>query len=99
MSSDTRLSELWALDVPPARDPAFVHATLARLVRRRFWMDVAHLVPMTIAFGVVCGVVAPALESLPPSGDLDGALAVLAAGLALAGLWVMGDWRPERLGL
>jgi hypothetical protein len=99
MSSETRLSELWALDAPPARDPAFVHATLARVVRRRFWMDVAHLVPMTIAFGVVCGVVAPALEALPRSGELDGALTVLAAGLALAGLWMTDDGRPERLGL
>jgi hypothetical protein len=33
------------------------------------------------------------------SGDLDGALTIFAAGLALAGLWATDDWRPERLGL
>lgn len=97
MISETRLSELWALDAPPAQDPAFVQATLARLVRRRFWRDMARLVSMTIAFGVICGAVAPGVEAWLQSGDLDGALTIFAAGLALMGLWVTDDWRPEPL--
>lgn len=84
--------------LPPGPDPAFVHATLARLVRRRFWLDVARLVPMTIAVGVVWAAAAPAIEANLLSGYPGGAVAVVVAGLALAGLWSTDDWRPERFG-
>ena len=72
MTDDSRLAALWVLDEPPARDPAFVLATLDR---------VARLVPLFIATMAVCWAIAPSVEALLQSG---GVAVVIAAAIGLA---------------
>ena len=95
MMDDDRLAALWALDEPPARDPAFVLAVLDRLARRRFRVKVAQLVPLLVATMVVCWVIAPSIDALLQS---DGAALVIAAafGLALAVRYASGKLTPIR---
>lgn len=81
MTDDSRLAALWVLDEPPARDPAFVLATLDRLARRRFRIRVARLVPLFIATMAVCWAIAPSVEALLQSG---GVAVVIAAAIGLA---------------
>jgi hypothetical protein len=81
MTDDSRLAALWALDEPPARDPAFVLATLDRLARRRFRIRVARLVPPFVATMAVCWAIAPSVEALLQSG---GVAVVIAATIGLA---------------
>lgn len=80
MTDDNRLAALWALDEPPARDPAFVLATLDRLTRRRFRTKVVRLLLLFVATAAVCWAIAPSvdallqsdgvrLSSLPPSAS------------------------------
>ena len=83
MTDDGRLASLWALDEPPAQDPAFVLATLERLARRRFRIKVARLVPLLVATMAVCWAIAPSVEALLQPGGV--AVVITAAiGLALA---------------
>jgi drug/metabolite transporter (DMT)-like permease len=94
MTDDSRLASLWALDEPPAQDPAFVLATLDRLARRRFRMKAARLVPMFVATMAVCWAVAPSVEALLQS---NGVAAVIAAaiGFALAAKYASNAAQPE----
>jgi hypothetical protein len=82
MTDDSRLAALWALDEPPAQDPAFVLATLDRLARRRFRTRVARLVPLLVATIAVCWAIAPSVEAVFQSGGVAIAIAA-AVGLAL----------------
>jgi len=82
MTDDSRLAALWALDEPPAQDPAFVLATLDRLARRRFRIRVARLVPLFVATIAVCWAIAPSVEAVLQSGGVAVAIAA-AVGLAL----------------
>ena len=95
MMDDDRLAALWALDEPPARDPAFVPAVLDRLERRGFRTKVVRLVPLFVATIVVCWVIAPSIDALLQS---DGAALVIAAaaGLALAVRYASGKLAPNR---
>ena len=81
MTDDSRLASLWALDEPPAQDPAFVLATLDRLARRRFRMKVARLVPLFVATMALCWAIAPSVETLHQS---DGVAVAIAASIGLA---------------
>jgi hypothetical protein len=81
MTDDSRLAALWALDQPPARDQAFVLATLDRLARRRFRIRVARLVPLFVATMAVCWAIAPSVDALLQSG---GVAVMIAAALGLA---------------
>jgi hypothetical protein len=93
MTDDSRLIALWALDEPPAHDPAFVLTTLDRLARRRFRAEIARLLALVVAATAVCWAVAPAVETLVQSSGL--AVAITAAfGLALAAARVGDDGRP-----
>ena len=49
---ETRLARLWALDEPPAHDPGFAQAVIARIERRRLvlvWLERAALAAATLA--------------------------------------------------
>lgn len=81
MTDDSRFASLWALDEPPAQDPAFVLATLDRLARRRFRMKVARLGPLFVATMTVCWVIAPSVEALLQP---NGVAVVIAAAIGLA---------------
>ena len=83
MTDDSHLAVLWALDEPPAQDPAFVLATLDRLARRRFRMKIARLGPLFIATMAVCWAIAPSVEALLQSNGVAVVL-MAAVGLALA---------------
>ena len=85
MSDDSRLAALWDLDEPPMQDPAFVLATLERLARRRFRMNVARLLPPLIATIAVCWGIAPSVEVLLQSGYVAVVIAAL-SGAAIAAI-------------
>jgi hypothetical protein len=82
MIDDSRLAALWALDEPPARDTAFVLATLDRLARRRFRTKVARLLALFVATTAVCWAIAPSVEPLLRSNGVEIVIAA-AVGLAL----------------
>jgi len=46
---ETRLAELWSLDEPPARDPVFVGAVVARIEARRLLSTVLERAAMAAA--------------------------------------------------
>ncbi len=49
---ETRLARLWALDEPPARDPAFERAVAGRIERQRLvlvWLERAALAAAAMA--------------------------------------------------
>ena len=94
MTDDHRLTALWALDEPPAQDPAFVLATLDRLARRRFRVKVARLLPLFVAAMAVCWAIAPSVEALLQS---NGVAVVIAAafGLALTAKYASNAGQPE----
>lgn len=68
---DILLRELFAADEPPARDPVFVAATMAKVARRRFHLQVLALVPTAVALGAVCWSVAPMLSGAFARIDLS----------------------------
>jgi hypothetical protein len=81
LTDDSHLASLWALDEPPAQDPAFVLATLDRLARRRFRVKVARLIPLFVATLAVCRAIAPSVEAVLQS---NGVAVVIAAAIGFA---------------
>lgn len=71
MSDDSRLQALWALDEPPARDPAFEFAVMERVLRRRLWIDMAALAPIIAGAGVVLWSLMPLLGGLDQFAGAD----------------------------
>jgi len=61
---DPIFDALWAADMPPARDPAFVIGVLERAHRRTLWIDLLGLIPAVIALGVVAWILSPAMAEL-----------------------------------
>jgi len=94
MIDDARLAALWSLDEPPARDPAFVLATLDRLARRRFRADITRLLPLFVAVAAACWAIAPAVEALFASSGVELAIAG-GFGLALASAYACRERQPE----
>jgi len=91
---EIRLAQLWSLDNPPARDPAFAHAVTARIERRRLlwvWLERA---------AVAAAALAVAWAAWPfVSRELLGAAPLLAVAAA-AGLAIWSvDLTFERLAL
>ena len=80
--ADLRLKALFAGDEPPARDPIFAAAVMARVERRRFILDVAYLTGATALGGLVLWALWPALS--PLLVDAGPTLAPAAAALTLA---------------
>ena len=91
--TDDSLAALWALDQPPAQDPAFVLAVLDRLARRRFRIRVVRLVPPLVATIAVCWAIAPSVDAVLGSGGVAVATAI---GLALTAQYA-GDVAHRQL--
>ena len=90
------LSELWVLDEPPERDPAFVLGAMEHVERRRFWLGVLALVPVVIAASAVLWALGPLIAAVARATVPDGAmLAPIAAAAVMAVfLWC---WASDRL--
>jgi hypothetical protein len=90
MDAEQKLAALWAEAEPPARDPAFAIAVIARIERRRLWGELLDLAPLVVALGVLAWALAPRVETML-RGDLAGlgAGAFLAAASVLAGIWLV----------
>jgi hypothetical protein len=98
MVDEGRLAALWALDEPPARDPAFELAVMARLLRRRLWVDIATLAPIIVGAGIVLWTLTPLLGSLDQFAMADTETLVglaVSLGIALA-VFVIDMLLPEQ---
>lgn len=93
-AADDRLKALFALDDPPARDPAFSAAVMEQLMRRRFLEDVAFLSVATVAGGVALAILWPVLEPMlvTVSRGFAPAIGVLAIGVCA---WIVVGGRPS----
>jgi hypothetical protein len=80
--ADDRLKALFALDEPPARDPAFSAAVVERLARRRCLQDCAFLGALSGLGGVALWALWPVLH--PALVAVSDRLAPSAWALALA---------------
>jgi hypothetical protein len=79
---DDRLKALFALDEPPARDPAFATAVVERLAKRRCLQDLAFLGALSAVGALALWAVWPVLQ--PAVTAVSDSLAPLAWALALA---------------
>jgi hypothetical protein len=59
---DMKLTALLAADAPPASDPRFVVAVMARIEQRRFQRELAMTAGLTVCAMVLAGLLAPSLE-------------------------------------
>ena len=90
------LTQLWALDEPPERDPVFVLGTMERVAQRRFWMGVLALVPIAVAASAVLWALSPVIAAVARATVPDGAmLAPVAAAAVMA--WFLWSWVSDRL--
>lgn len=97
MTDDARLSALWALDEPPARDPGFEVAVMARILRRRLWGDIAALVPVVVGLSIVAWVLAPVVGPAVQAVAADPtSLLGLGVALGLAAAVCAETFLPER---
>ncbi len=89
--SDQNLKQLLALDEAPAHDPVFELRVLAGIERRRFWRNVAGLVPVGAAIGVVAWSLAPLLDA----GTINNP--TLLSGIIVGTtLFVVETWQTQR---
>jgi hypothetical protein len=86
---DTLLAGLWAEDEPPARDPAFVAATMQAAARRRFRRQLLALAPTTVAAAAVAWSAAPFVTRIFAQFDPSIVGPAIAA-VVLAGLVGLG---------
>ena len=80
--ADRRLAALFALDEPPARDPAFSAAVVERLARRRCLLDLAFLGALSAVGALALWALWPVLQ--PAVIAVSDRLAPAAWALALA---------------
>ena len=59
---DTTLTALLGAEAPPASDPRFVVAVMARIEQRRFRREVAMTAGLAVSAMVLAGLLAPTLE-------------------------------------
>ena len=59
---DAKLTALMTSDVPPASDPRFVVAVMARIEQRRFRRELAMTVGLTACAAALLAYLAPTLE-------------------------------------
>ena len=93
---DHLLSDLWAADAAPPRDPAFVLSVMEAVERRRFWLGALALVPAAAAASAVLWALGPVVQSaLTPLLERAGgpAWSEIAAA-AVMGLFLWG-WVSE----
>ena len=60
---DTRLTALFKADAPPANDPRFVVAVMARIEQRRFRRELAMTVGLAACAVALLALLAPTLEA------------------------------------
>src|SRR4051812_35135400 len=91
--ADDRLKALFALDEPPARDPAFSAEVMERVMRRRFQEDVAILSGPPVVGGVAFWAVWPALQPVLVmlSQGFAPALGAVALGVCA---WIVAGGKP-----
>jgi hypothetical protein len=97
--ADDRLKALFAEDEPPARDAAFSMAVMERLMRRRFFEDVAILSGVSAVGGAVLWPLWPVLQPtlVHVSQGFAPALGVVA--LALSAVMILGGRARVAVGL
>ena len=59
---DAKLTALMTSDMPPASDPRFVLAVMARIEQRRFRRELAMTVGLTVCAMTLLALLAPTLE-------------------------------------
>ena len=92
------LTELWAQDEPPARDPAFVLAAMEKVERRRFLMGVLALAPVAAIASLLLWALGPVIADASAAFRFDAAsIGSLAAAVVMALFlwsWVSGRLQP-----
>jgi hypothetical protein len=95
---DLLLSDLWAADEPPVRDPGFTIAVMEKVQRRRTALGLLSLTVFTVAMSAVLWALGPVIrQGFAPVLANMGArgLAEIAGALIMAlFLWA---WASERL--
>ena len=97
--ADDRLKALFAADAPPARDPAFSMAVMEKVMRRRFFEDIAMLCAVSCFGGVTLWPLWNALHPTLVSLSQGFAPAVGAAALAACAVLMLGARPRAALGL
>jgi len=92
--ADALLADLWAVDEPPERDPAFVIAAMERIEQRRLWSKLLVLAAMTALVGLIAWAVAPVLAMIGQVLTPDAVLPYAGAALMALFLW---SWASDRL--
>jgi hypothetical protein len=97
--ADDRLKGLFAVDEPPARDPAFSTAVIEQVMRQRLREDVALLTAVSIVFAGVLWLVWPILQPALVSVSQGLAPALGAIGLAFCAAMILGGRPASMFGL
>jgi hypothetical protein len=97
--ADDRLKALFALDEPPARDPAFSTTVMEQVMRQRFREDVAILSGVSVVGGGALWLVWPTLQPALVAVSQGLAPALGAIGLAFCAAMILGGRPASALGL
>jgi len=97
--SDDRLKALFAMDAPPARDPAFCTEVIEEVMRQRLREDIALLCAVSVIFAGVLWLVWPTLQPALVAVSQGLAPALGAMGLALCAAMILGGRPTSVLGL
>jgi len=97
--ADDRLKALFALDQPPAPDPAFSAAVMENVMRQRLRDEVAMLCGVSVVFAGVLWLVWPTLQSALVSLSQGLAPALGAIALAFCAISILGGRPTHALGL
>jgi len=97
--ADDRLKALFALDEPPAQDPAFSHAVIEQVMRQRLREEVALLCAVSVVAAGVLWLVWPTLQPalIAVSQWLAPALGAIA--IAFCAALILGGRPTAALGL
>ena len=96
--ADPALAALWAADEPPERDLVFVLAVMAEVERRRFWVSLASLVPVTVAASAILWAFSPMIRTAADHWlglvNQPAMMACAAAATLALWLWSLVSGRP-----
>ena len=97
--ADDRLKALFAGDEPAARDAAFSMAVMEKVMRRRFYEDVAILCGVSIAGGVALWPLWPVLQPTLVTLSQGFAPVLGAVALAAGAVMILGGRARAAVGL